>query len=88
MRFEWDENKARSNRAKHGVDFEAVYAFDFDTALYAIDDAMDYGEERTLAIGMIGVRVYALLFTERAEDIRVISLRQATRMEIRKFYGP
>ena len=59
MRFEWDENKARSNKAKHGIDFELAYAFDFDTALCVIDDTMDYGEERILAIGLIGARLHA-----------------------------
>ena len=29
MQFEWDENKARSNKAKHGVDFESAFSFDF-----------------------------------------------------------
>jgi uncharacterized protein len=28
MRFEWDENKNRANRAKHGISFEtAILAF-------------------------------------------------------------
>lgn len=46
MQFEWDENKARSNLAKHGIAFKAVHDFNFDTALYSVDDAMGYGEER------------------------------------------
>jgi uncharacterized DUF497 family protein len=86
MRFEWDENKARSNKAKHGIDFEAVHASDFDTALYTIDDTMNYGEERILAIGVVGARLHALVFTERGDVVRVISLRQATRSENRRFY--
>lgn len=86
MQFEWDEKKARSNKAKHGVDFEAVRAFDFDTALYVVDEATDYGEERILATGLIGARFYTMVFTERDERIRVISLRRATKTEIRKFY--
>lgn len=86
MQFEWDEKKARSNKAKHGVDFEAVHAFDFDTALYVVDEATDYGEERILATGLIGARFYTMVFTERDERIRVISLRRATKTEIRKFY--
>jgi len=86
MLFEWDEKKARSNRAKHGVDFESIRDFDFDTALYATDDATNYGEERFLAIGLIGLRVYALVFTKRGDRIRVISLRKATSAEIKTFY--
>jgi uncharacterized DUF497 family protein len=86
MQFEWDDKKARLNKAKHGIDFEAVHAFDFDTALYVVDEATDYGEERILATGLIGARFYTMVFTERDERIRVISLRRATKTEIRKFY--
>lgn len=86
MRFEWDEKKARTNKAKHNVDFESVQNFDFDTALYRMDDAMDYGEERWEATGLIGLRLYTLVFTERESRIRVISLRKATPDELKEFY--
>jgi uncharacterized DUF497 family protein len=86
MQFEWDDNKAQSNKAKHKVDFETVRNFDFDTAFYRVDDAMDYGEERWEATGLIGVRLYTLVFTERGNHIRVISLRKATPDEMKDFY--
>jgi uncharacterized DUF497 family protein len=86
MRFEWDEKKARSNKAKHGVDFESVWDFDFDTALYAVEETIPYGEERFQAIGLIGFRVYMLVFTERGDLIRVISFRKAPSAEMRDFY--
>jgi uncharacterized DUF497 family protein len=85
MQFEWDEKKAKANLAKHGVDFESIRDFDFDTAYYAMDDAMSDGEERWQAIGQIGLRVYTLIFTERG-DRRAISLRKASSVEIRTFY--
>jgi uncharacterized DUF497 family protein len=86
MQFEWDEKKARSNKAKHDVDFKSVQYFDFDTALYRVDIAMDYGEERWEATGLIGVRLHTLVFTEREDRIRVISLRKATPDEMKEFY--
>jgi uncharacterized DUF497 family protein len=86
MQFEWDEKKAKANLAKHGVDFESIRDFDFDTAFYAVDDAMSYGEERWQAIGRIGLGVYTLIFTERGDRIRAISLRKASSAEIRTFY--
>lgn len=61
MKFEWDEDKARRNRAKHGIAFEAVRRFDFDTALYRVDAMIDYDEERWKAVGMID----GLLYNER-----------------------
>jgi uncharacterized DUF497 family protein len=30
--FEWDETKNRINRQKHGLDFDAVFAFDWENA--------------------------------------------------------
>ena len=46
MDYEWDEGKAQSNLQKHGVAFEAVYGFDWESALVLQDDRKDYGEER------------------------------------------
>ena len=42
----WDDNKRAANLAKHGVDFAAVEGFDWETALTAVDDRRDYGEDR------------------------------------------
>ena len=86
MQFEWDENKARSNKAKHGVDFESARQFDFDTALYIVDNTVAYGEERWQAIGFIGPRLHTLIFTDRESRIRIISLRKASYAEMKDFY--
>lgn len=86
MKFEWDDAKARTNKIKHRVAFESVERFDFDTALYESDDAIDQGEERWIATGLMGARVYVLVFTERDDRIRLISLRAATPREARNFY--
>ena len=31
LSYEWDENKRRTNLVKHGVDFTAMHAFDWET---------------------------------------------------------
>lgn len=82
MLFEWDENKARTNRAKHGVDFAIAPSFDFANAIIRLDDSEDFGEDRLIAIGLIGAGVYVMVYVERGHAIRVISLRKATRQEI------
>lgn len=53
-RFEWDEEKAKANLRKHGVDFGVTERFEFNTALEQLDDRHDYEEERIVAIGFIG----------------------------------
>lgn len=81
MRFEWDAEKARRNKAKHGESFEMVRLFDFDNAKIVEDDELDYGEERLVAIGLIRDRIYIVVFVERGDVVRVISLRKADRNE-------
>jgi len=38
----------------------------------------DYGENRYVAIGMIGALLHVLIFTRRFDRIRIISLRRAS----------
>lgn len=81
MVFDWDPDKAEANLAKHGVAFEAIEGFDFDTAADTPDDRLAYGEERRRAIGFIGDRLHALIYTWREGRIRIISLRRANARE-------
>jgi hypothetical protein len=47
-----------------------------------LDDRFTYGEERWLALGPIGTKLYALAFSPRGKNkVRVISLRPATKNE-------
>ena len=81
--YEWDEGKRQANLAKHGVDFADMDAFEWDTA--ALDMAEDHAEPRWIAIGFIGTVVHFVVFTERGDNIRIISLRKATRREARNY---
>lgn len=83
LEFEWDEAKARSNAAKHGVTFErAQLVFSDPFAVSIVDDRESYGEERFILIGMAEASLLFVAFTERGDDrIRIISVRRATRQE-------
>jgi len=59
-----------------------VDEFDFETANYTIDKRKDYGEIRRCAIGYLGNRLHALVFTETRNGIRVISFRKANKREV------
>ncbi len=83
MQYEWDEVKRQSNAQKHGVDFQEVEVFDWDSALVERSDRG--GEVRFVAIGYIDVRLCCFVFTERGTRIRVISLRRASRREERRY---
>ena len=80
--FEWDETKAAENDARHGVSFEfAAKVFKDPFAVERLDDREDYGEDRFILIGAAGGVVLVVVYTERAERIRIISARHATKHE-------
>jgi uncharacterized DUF497 family protein len=83
--FDWDEAKRAANLVRHGVDFAAVVRFDWDNAQLTADARRDYGELRYIAVGRIGPRLHVLVFTPRAELIRIISLRKANAREVRRY---
>ncbi|WP_444668278.1 BrnT family toxin [Cereibacter changlensis] len=83
--WDWDEEKRRSNLAKHGVDFAAVADFDWDEAFVEPDVRQDYGEVRQRATGPIGVRLCVLVYTRRAGRMRIISLRKANAREVARW---
>ncbi|NJK65544.1 MAG: BrnT family toxin [Microcoleus sp. SU_5_3] len=86
MEFEWDETKRITNLRNHGIDFVDVRAvFDGDT-LTVEDDRYSYGEQRFVAFGLLEGRVVAVVYTERASRIRVISARKATKYEQRIYF--
>jgi uncharacterized DUF497 family protein len=85
MKIEFDPAKNERNIRERGLSFEQVREFDFDTALIRIDLRRNYGEPRFIAFGMIGTRVYNLVFTIRVDTIRVISFRKANRREAYRY---
>ena len=86
MRFEWDEEKNRRNRTKHGLSFESVVDLFFDPRSIPKDDREVNGEERKWLIGwtrslIVTVVVYVTKDEYDEEIIRIISARRATRSE-------
>ncbi len=82
-KYEWDEDKRRENREKHGVDFCAVVDFDWNTAASAED--LRSGEVRIVASGYIGERLHVIVYTERGDSTRIISLRKANPREVKRY---
>ena len=82
-KYEWDENKRRANLEKHGIDFSAVYDFDWNTA--SQDQELHNDELRAVAYGYIGERLHVVVFTERGNRTRIISLRKANPREVRRY---
>ena len=50
------------------------------------DDREDYGEQRWVTLGLLGMKVVVIVHTETAEEIRVISMREADNDEQLLFF--
>ena len=88
LNFEWDETKASSNRAKHGIEFgEAVTVFTDALAITITDPSHSRGgEARFIDIGLsVRGRLLVVVYTERGDNIRVISCRKATSTERKEY---
>ncbi len=85
MRLAFDSAKNARNIAERGLSFERAADFDFESALFVIDDRRDYGEVRIRALGFMEGRLYVLVFTPLADGIRVISLRRANSREVTRY---
>jgi len=81
MTYQWDNDKAKANLRKHGIDFaDAVSVFSDDLAITIPDERFD--EERFITVGMDAFgRVLVVVYTWRGNEIRLISARKATRPE-------
>jgi uncharacterized protein len=87
IEFEWDNVKARDNLLKHGVSFEfAAKAFRDPFGIEWIDEREDYGEVRTVLLGMADGTILVVVYTERETRIRLISARRATKNEQDTYY--
>jgi len=81
MSYEWDEQKRQVNIKKHGIDFlNVAEIFDGDTVTIP-DERFDYDENRFIVIGILKNVVIVVVYTERGENIRIISARKATKNE-------
>ncbi len=85
VRFTWNDAKAASNLAKHGVAFEQAEILDWTNARVKADTRHDYGEVRLTALAHIADRVFHVTFTIRRNTIWIISLRRASDREISRY---
>ena len=85
--FAWDETKRRANLKKHGIDFLDAKKIFSGITLTAEDAREAYGERRSLTLGLLEDQVVSVTHTERGDDIRIISIRKATKHEARYYFS-
>jgi uncharacterized DUF497 family protein len=81
--FEWDPEKAASNRREHKVSFdEAASVFADPLSVTVFDPLHSDEEDRFVIVGMSNKnRVLVVCFTDRNGRVRIISARVATKRE-------
>jgi uncharacterized protein len=81
MEFEFDPTKSTANRAKHGIDFIEAQQSWGDTRLLEVPTRTS-DEPRFVAIGVVGEKHWAEIYTYRESAIRLISVRRARKEEV------
>jgi len=83
----FDEAKRKTNLAKHGLDLaDAGLVYDAPNKITLCSPRQ--GERRLMDVAMVEIVgiVLVLVYVERDQDIRAISLRRASKLE-RKHYA-
>lgn len=86
MKFEWDENKNKSNIQKHAIDFSDSAKIFNQTMVIKLDERADYGESRWIGLGQLEDIVIVMVFTKRNDNVRIISIRKANKQERRIYF--
>ena len=86
-KFEWDSEKDKINKQKHGISFKlAARVFLDENYCDDYDELHSDFEDRIKIVGRVG-KVLTVIYTERGDRNRIISARQATKGEEEKYYG-
>jgi len=80
MEFEFDENKSKVNKDKHGIDFIEAQELWNDPDRFEIPTKY-LDEPRYVLIAMINNQHWSAVFTLRNEKIRLISVRRSRKNE-------
>ena len=85
LKFDWDENKSKSNLEKHSISFEkAKEIFEDQNAVEFLGNSSS--EMRIMRIGKTFNRILiSVVYTIRSAVIRIISARQAGKKEIKAY---
>ena len=72
--FEWDEVKSDANLVKHGISFDDASEIFYGPVV--VKRSHRNNEERWIAIGKSHDQIVTVIYTRRADSIRIISARR------------
>jgi uncharacterized DUF497 family protein len=88
MTIEFDPIKAVSNLQKHGVHFAEAEMVLQDPMALTIEDPDTVHEQRWITMGMdLTGRILLVVYTYRSDQIKIISIRKASRQEREKYHA-
>jgi len=79
VEFEFDENKSRNNKSKHGINF--INAQDLWEGPFIEFATKGEYENRFAIIGPLRGKLYTCIYTLRGRRIRIISCRRSREKE-------
>ncbi len=85
MNIVFDLDKSQTNFEKHEVELAKASAIDWETLLAVEDTRFEYGEVRMIGYAYIELRLYCVVFTDRDNERRIISLRKANSREVKRY---
>ncbi|HEX7988060.1 MAG TPA: BrnT family toxin [Duganella sp.] len=85
MDISFDTEKNTANVQKHGVSLAAAASIEWEDALTWKDERHHYGEARFCAIAYIGDRLHYVVYVDRDDVRRIISLRKANLREVKRY---
>jgi len=85
MNIIFDPEKDSANSLKHGVSLADAALFEWTTAVTWQDVRKDYQEPRMIGLGYIKDRLFCVVFVDRADNRRIISLRKANLREVNHY---
>lgn len=77
--------KCEANRQKHGVPLALAESIDWSDVWCAPDGRRDYRELREIGYAQVDGHLYCVVFTQRGDVFRVISLRKANSREVKRY---
>ena len=83
----WDKQKRLLNLKDHKLDFVGCEVVFDGPVITQEDDRIAYGEMRINLLGLLHRRVVHMTYTERGDNVQVISLRKATKHEANHFFS-
>ncbi|MDO8139876.1 MAG: BrnT family toxin [Candidatus Brocadiales bacterium] len=86
MEFEFDPQKSKRNKEKHGIDFYEAQAL-WDGPDFIEVPVKTNDELRFLVIGKISGKHWSGVITYRGEKIRIISVRRSRKEEVDIYEG-